>query len=109
MRNHEDLNDCRYNDGDWCKCVFGWRKVKKYHVDRFFFQLLATYMISFKFFGWNVLRCFITETPGGKDKYLDPMSWKGMMFGNEAHDGAAVDFDNLVQHFHDTQRLVGQY
>ena len=107
--NHNNLVNYLYNAVDWCKRVFGYKMVKKYHVTGFFFQFLATDMLNFEVIGRNALRCFITETPGGKDKYLDPMLWEGMMFGNEAHDGAAVDFDNLVQHFHDTQRLVDQY
>ena len=83
--------------------------MKKYCVNGFFFQLIATDMLNFEVIRHNALRCFITETPKGKDKYLDPMSWKGMMFCSKARGGAPVDFDQLVQHFKDVQTLVDQY
>ena len=75
--------------------------VKKYYVIGFLFQLLATDMLNFEVIGWNPLRCFITKTPKGKDKYLDPMLWKSMMFRSKARGGAPIDFDQLVQHFKD--------
>ena len=66
-------------------------------------------MFNFKVVGQDALRCFTTKTPEGKDKYLDPMSWKDMMFCSKARGWSPVDFDQLVQHFKDTQTLVDQY
>ena len=83
--------------------MFRYKKVKKYHVTGFFFQLLATDILNFEVIRRNSLRCFVTETPAGKYKYLDPLSWKGILFHPKARGGAPVDVDQPVQHSKDAQ------
>jgi len=94
----DGMLDLLWNNPDWRKEVFGIKTVQKYNVTAFFFQLLATKILSFQ---WtNVKRevvCVLTRDKHDKYRYLDVSAWDGFHFRSKRHGGAKVHLSSLLE------------
>ena len=78
---HDLIPDLLWESADWRISVFGKKTVQKYNVHSFFFQLLATKILSFE---WKnntkEVRCVRTRDESGRLLFRDRASWDGFKF-----------------------------
>ena len=77
----ESMPNRLWESADYRKNIFGFKKVSKYNVNAFFFQLVATGILEFKWINANknVVCCF-GEDNNDRIKYKIPTYWKGICF-----------------------------
>ena len=96
--NAEEFVDLLWLSPDWRRDVFGVKTVQKYNVHSFFFQLIATNILSFQ---WsNVKRevvCVLTRGSGKKYRFQEVPAWEGFHFRSSRHGAAKVSFTSLLE------------
>ena len=92
----ESVTDRLWNSGDYKKKIFGKKSVTKYNVNAFFFQLVATGILTFE---WNNTETKVVCTLGTDDneifKYKNTIFWKGFNFRTAKRDGASVSYSHI--------------
>ena len=90
VMDHDNANNVinsLWEDKDWCKDVFGTKSPSKANVVGFFFQLIATRIISFELVKKRALQCIITTQSNGKYYYKDTVNcklgWDGVPHSQE--------------------------
>ena len=76
--------------------IFGIKKVYQYNVEAFFFQLLATGILSVDYEGNDGVRFLLTQVDKEKYLYSDVRAWKGFEFRNNKRTHNSVSYDDLV-------------
>ena len=77
----EGLVDLLYKDSDGTECVFTSKTVSKYNVVTFFFQLIATKILSFEWVGTTKLVCVISRVEASTVfNYKNITFWEGFEF-----------------------------
>ena len=78
--NCKGLVDILWKSPDWIKSIFGKKTVAKYNIHSFFFQLIATKIISFQWVGSNHDTCILTCDNNDKYIYNNAVSCEGSIF-----------------------------
>ena len=94
--NCEGLVDILWKSPDWIKSIFGKKTVAKYNVHSFFFQLIATKIISFQWVGSTHVTCMLTRD--NNDKYIcnNAVSWEGFTFCSKEWERSTETFLSLL-------------
>ena len=92
----ESMTNRLWDSGDYTKKIFGFKKVSKYNVNAFFFQLVATGILEFKWMNAkkNVV-CVFGEDDKGVLKYKIPTYWKGICFRTTGRGGRIIDYTSV--------------
>ena len=107
--NFDEIIGLISKDNGWCKTVFGLQTVTKYNVARFFFQVLATEILTVELLGGKSVALVIDRAPADNFLYNDPVNWKDMKFCKRGRGGAAVPFSILGNSVIQVQRMVEEY
>ena len=107
LRNHDNSNNTintLWEGKDWCKNVFGTNSPPKGNIVRFFFQLIATKIISFALVNKSNLKCIITVQSNGKYRYEDASIWAGIEIRSPKKGGAEMYLTDIItaqqKHYH---------
>ena len=92
----EDVPNILWKSKDWMFDIFGIKKVYQYNVEAFFFQLLATGILSVDYEGNDGVRFLLTQVDKEKYLYSDVRAWKGFEFRNNKRTHNSVSYDDLV-------------
>ena len=78
--NYDEIINLLWEAKDFVKKVFGVVGVQKYNINCFFFQLIASKILSFEWVGTTSVNCVISC--GVNDKYLfkDRARWEEFTF-----------------------------
>jgi hypothetical protein len=92
----EAVTDRLWNSGDYKKKIFGKKSVTRYNVNAFFFQLVATGILTFE---WNNTEtkvvCTLATDEHDIFKYKNTIFWKGFNFRNAKRGGASVSYSYI--------------
>ena len=87
------------NSPDHKKTVFGVKTVPAYAVNAFFFQLVATGILTFEWTNNKKnIGCVLSKDADGKYKYKKLSVWNGFEFQAQGHGGKEVSFESLAAH-----------
>ena len=83
---------------DWRKDVFGKKTVHQYNVRSFFFQLVATKILSFEWtHNATEVNYVITKDGNGVVTFKDVRSWNGFEFRSAAFGARKIPHANILQ------------
>ena len=98
---HDDTNAMSnrlWEFADWKKKVFGIKGVSKYKVNAFFFQLVGTGILTFKWVNATTgVVCAFGTDDKNRIKYKNTLNWKGISFRKASWDGGTVEFNSILQ------------
>ena len=90
--------DQLWKSSDWKKKVFGYKNVAKYHVNAFFFQLIATGILAFRWVNAKTgVVCEFGTDSRGVIKYKLPRYWEGMQFRKPGRGGETIAFSTIMK------------
>ena len=85
------------DSSDWLKRIFGRKNILKYNVQLFFFQLVATKLITFEWINnGKEVNCVLSRDTTGKLLYTSPCNWSGFKFRSSGQRGAEVSHRSLL-------------
>ena len=88
--------DNLWDSADWRKSVFGVKKVTRYNINSFFFQLLATGILRFEWTNATMgIVLVVVKDTAGKFKYHTLSYWYGFKFRSKTWGGNPVAFSSL--------------
>ena len=94
----EGLVDLLYKDNDWTERVFAIKTVSKYNVAAFFFQLIATKILSFEWVGTTKLVCVISRVGTSTVFNYEKITfWEGFEFRTKAIGKRMIKYEVLLQ------------
>ena len=67
-------------DNNWLLRIFGKVSVNKYNVSSFWFQLIATGIVTFEWKGKDKLLCVLARDDSDRFLYEDILRWEGFLF-----------------------------
>ena len=108
VQNCEDVIGCLCGDKDWWILVFGLSFVKKYNVTAFFFQLLATKLLTFEIVDRTNVMCILARSKQDKYEFVYevPFAWEGFEFRRPTCGSVPVSFMEVVTAVRKAQRMV---
>ena len=78
--NYDEIINLLWEAKDFVKKVFGIVGVQKYNINCFFFQLIASKILSFEWVGTTAVNCVITRDKNDKYLFKDRARWEGFTF-----------------------------
>ena len=107
--NGSHLINTLWEDKDLCKDVFGVKHPNKGNVIGFFFQLIATNIISFELVNTNALQCVLTKQPNGGYVHEDTISWLGIEFRTPKRGNARVCLFDIIAAEEKAKEILQEY
>ena len=80
FKNMDEVPNILWGSKDWIEDIFAKKTVKQYNVFSFFFQLIATKILSIDYEGNDGVRFVLTRGQQDQFLYEDVSAWKGFEF-----------------------------
>ena len=85
-----------WESADYKKKNFGFKNVAKYNFNAFFFQLVATGILTFNWINANKnVVCVFGKDDNNMIKYKVASYWKGICFRKAGHSGGRIDYASV--------------
>ena len=96
--NTDDMPNILWESNDWKRDIFGKASVTQYNVFAFFFQLIASGILSIDYKGKDGVRFLLTRVDSNTYLYEDVNAWKGFEFRRSGRGrDTSITFDDLVR------------
>ena len=97
FNNMDKVPNILWDSKDWIEDIFAKKTVYQYNVFSFFFQLIATKILSIDYEGKDGVRFELTRGQGDQFLYEDVSAWKGFEFRGSERGSNLLSFADILR------------
>ena len=95
FKNMDEVPNILWDSKDWIEDIFAKKTVYQYNVFSFFFQLIATKILSIDYEGNDGVRFVLTRGQQDQFLYEDVSAWKGFEFRGAERGSNLLSFADI--------------